>query len=75
MIADLRGDQAANLAAEIGAESAAVDVADQEQIARLLEATKSKYGSLDFVINNAGISAGGEPLDIRWEDGETQPSG
>jgi NAD(P)-dependent dehydrogenase (short-subunit alcohol dehydrogenase family) len=70
VVADLRGDQAAKVAAGIGAEAAEVDVADHEQIARLLHATKSKYGSLDIVINNAGISAGGEPLEIPWKSWE-----
>jgi NAD(P)-dependent dehydrogenase (short-subunit alcohol dehydrogenase family) len=68
VIADVRGDKAAQLAASIGAEAAEVDVSDSDQITSLLQATKSKYGSLDLVINNAGISAGGEPLEIPLED-------
>jgi NAD(P)-dependent dehydrogenase (short-subunit alcohol dehydrogenase family) len=70
VIADLRGDQAAKVASEIGAEAAQVDVANRDQITQLLQDTKAKFGSLDLVINNAGVSAGGEPLDIRWEDWE-----
>jgi NAD(P)-dependent dehydrogenase (short-subunit alcohol dehydrogenase family) len=68
VVADVNGDKAAQVAAAIGAEAAEVDVSDSEQITSLLHATKSKYGSLDLVINNAGISAGGEPLEIRLED-------
>lgn len=70
VIADLRGEQAAKVASEIGAEAAEVDVADQGKIAQLLQDIKAKYGSLDLVINNAGVSAGGEPLEISWEDWE-----
>jgi NAD(P)-dependent dehydrogenase (short-subunit alcohol dehydrogenase family) len=68
IIADICGDKAAQTAAATGAEGAEVDVSDPSQIERLLLTTKSKYGSLDLVINNAGVSAGGEPLEIRIED-------
>jgi NAD(P)-dependent dehydrogenase (short-subunit alcohol dehydrogenase family) len=68
VIADIRGDLAAKAAAAIGGEAAEVDVSDSEQLTTLLQTTKSKYGSLDLMINNAGISAGGEPLKIRLED-------
>jgi NAD(P)-dependent dehydrogenase (short-subunit alcohol dehydrogenase family) len=67
IVADLRGDKAAEIAAEIGAESVQVDVANTEQIASVLRAARSRYGSLDLVINNAGISIGGEPLEIPIE--------
>lgn len=70
VVADIRGDMAARLAGEIGAEAAELDVSDPEQIARLLAATRSKYGSLDLVINNAGVTAGGEPWEIPWESWE-----
>ena len=68
VIADIRGDLAAQAAAAIGGEAREVDVSDAEQITNLLRETKSKYGSLDLVINNAGISAHGEPLEIPIDD-------
>jgi NAD(P)-dependent dehydrogenase (short-subunit alcohol dehydrogenase family) len=68
VVADVRGDNAAHVASAIGAEAAEVDVSDSEQITSLLHATKSKYGSLDLVINNAGILVGGESTEIRLED-------
>ncbi|MGB7170893.1 MAG: SDR family NAD(P)-dependent oxidoreductase [Acidobacteriaceae bacterium] len=67
VVADLHGDKAAQIAAEIGAEAAEVDVANWEQVANLLRATKARYGSLDLMVNNAGILIGGEPLEIPVE--------
>lgn len=66
VVADIRGDLAAQVAAGIGAEAAEVDVSDPERITALLKATKAKYGSLDLVINNAGITAGGDSWEIPW---------
>ena len=70
VVADIRGDLARQVAGAVGgeaAEAAEADVSDPRQITELLQATKAKYGSLDLVINNAGISAGGEPWEIPWE--------
>ncbi len=67
VVADICGDLAAQVADAIGAEAAQVDVSDPQQIAELLKATRARYGSLDLVINNAGITAGGMPWDIPWE--------
>lgn len=59
MIADLRGEQAANLAAALRAEgwqvsAAAVDLAQPEAIATLLQQIESTHGRLDVLVHNAG---------------------
>jgi len=68
VVADVRGDKAAEIAEAIGGESAVLDVKVPDEIARTFEAVRAKYGSLDVVINNAGITAGGEPLELSWSD-------
>jgi NAD(P)-dependent dehydrogenase (short-subunit alcohol dehydrogenase family) len=68
VIADLRKDAALRVAQAIDGEAAQVDVTDPDQIAALLHATKTKYGSLNLVINNAGIMVDGESLDVHWKD-------
>jgi NAD(P)-dependent dehydrogenase (short-subunit alcohol dehydrogenase family) len=70
VVADVRGDLAAQVAGQIGAEAAEVDVSDSKQIENLLQATKSKYGALNLVVNNAGILVGGESLEIEVKDWE-----
>lgn len=69
VVADIRGDKAAQVADAIGAEAAEVDVSDSEQITSLLQATKLKYGSLNLVINNAGILRGGNRRRFRLKTG------
>ncbi|GLZ87505.1 hypothetical protein Pres01_35560 [Metapseudomonas resinovorans] len=59
MIADLRGEQAANLAAALRAEgwqvsAAAVDLTQPEAIATLLQQIESTHGRLDVLVHNAG---------------------
>lgn len=59
MIADLRGEQAANLAATLRTEgrqvsSAAVDLAQPEAIASLMQQLESTHGRLDVLVHNAG---------------------
>lgn len=68
IVADVRGDKAAEVAEAIGGESVVLDVKVPDEIAQTFEAVKAKYGSLDVVINNAGITAGGEPLELAWKD-------
>ena len=49
----------------------ACDVSDQQQVERLLEATLHEFGSLDVLVNNAGIMDNFMPLDkvtdVLWE--------
>lgn len=68
IVVDVQGEKAAQVALEIGGEPAQVDVTNAEQISDLLRSVKSKYGTLDLVINNAGILIVGEALEIPLED-------
>jgi NAD(P)-dependent dehydrogenase (short-subunit alcohol dehydrogenase family) len=55
-----RCEQAANQLGQIGVQSLALgcDVRTQEQIHAVVEATISKFGRIDILINNAGVSWG-----------------
>jgi NAD(P)-dependent dehydrogenase (short-subunit alcohol dehydrogenase family) len=54
---DTDGEAAERAAAEVGAGaiSGAVDVTDEDAVAGAVEAVLDAYGSIDFLINNAGI--------------------
>ncbi len=59
MIADLAGEAAELLATELGTSTDAcqLDVTDHEAVEALMASTVDRFGSLDIVFNNAGISA------------------
>jgi NAD(P)-dependent dehydrogenase (short-subunit alcohol dehydrogenase family) len=64
-----RGDAAAATAAELaraGHEAHAVraDVADEQAVSRLLDATLERFGRLDALINNAGVNHAGGVLEL-----------
>jgi meso-butanediol dehydrogenase / (S,S)-butanediol dehydrogenase / diacetyl reductase len=65
VVADVDLDQARRTAAEIGAGAIAVacDVADGPSVERAVEAALGRFGRVDAVHNNAGISAPSKPLD------------
>jgi NAD(P)-dependent dehydrogenase (short-subunit alcohol dehydrogenase family) len=44
------------------------DVTDPKQVAALFTATKDKFGRLDVLFNNAGVSRGGSIEDVSVED-------
>jgi NAD(P)-dependent dehydrogenase (short-subunit alcohol dehydrogenase family) len=53
-----------------GVEQVHLDVTDSAALGALLDQVRLQHGSLDLIINNAGISVDGEPLDIpdsAWE--------
>ena len=56
------------LATETGAEFRRLSVADLIGFQQLVASVRDSYGSLDLIINNAGISAGGESLELPLED-------
>ncbi|HET8851216.1 MAG TPA: SDR family oxidoreductase [Ktedonobacteraceae bacterium] len=41
-----------------------VDVANEADVARLVESTVAEYGHLDYMFNNAGIAIGGDARDL-----------
>jgi NAD(P)-dependent dehydrogenase (short-subunit alcohol dehydrogenase family) len=41
-----------------------VDVANEVEVAKLIESTVAEYGRVDYMINNAGIAIGGDSRDL-----------
>jgi NAD(P)-dependent dehydrogenase (short-subunit alcohol dehydrogenase family) len=69
VVADIDGDAARQVAGrleEAGAPARAVrvDVANQAEVAQLIDSTVTEYGRVDYVINNAGIAIGGDSRDL-----------
>ncbi|TDK51066.1 SDR family oxidoreductase [Antarcticimicrobium luteum] len=65
MIADINGDAAAEMAAELGAGTIAqtVDVSDAASVQAMAEAALAAFGQLDILVNNAGVTHLPTPLD------------
>ena len=68
MVADIADERAAGVAASIRsaggeAESIRVDVADPDSARAMVEATVSRFGAIDYLVNNAAIF-GGMQLDL-----------
>ncbi len=58
VVTDLDGDRAAAVADEIGGEARQLDVADQHAVAAAVGAVETRYGRVDVLCSNAGISTG-----------------
>jgi NAD(P)-dependent dehydrogenase (short-subunit alcohol dehydrogenase family) len=56
VVADLAVDAGEALAQELGGLFVSVNVADEESVQAMFDATKAAYGKLDVLFNNAGIS-------------------
>ncbi len=74
VVADIDGDAARAVAgrlAQAGRSAVAVpvDVANQIEVARLIENTVAEYGRVDYMINNAGIAIGGILATFRCSSG------
>ncbi|MEM5501181.1 SDR family oxidoreductase [Ahrensia kielensis] len=65
MIADLNIDLANELAGELGQDARAIktNVADDQSVAAMVEATLEAYGKIDVLVNNAGTTHLPAPLD------------
>jgi NAD(P)-dependent dehydrogenase (short-subunit alcohol dehydrogenase family) len=70
VIADIRADAAAQVAASLGppAHAVACDVADDVQLAKLIEAAVARFGRLDGLVNNAGVNFAKPFLETTPED-------
>ena len=72
VVADIDGDAARQIAGrleESGAPAVAVrvDVADEAEVAQLIERTVAEFGRIDYMINNAGIAIGGDSRDLSMQ--------
>jgi NAD(P)-dependent dehydrogenase (short-subunit alcohol dehydrogenase family) len=56
-ILDIRGDEAAEVAKEIGGAAFKCDTTDEAQIAAAFKGVQERFGGLDILVNNAGIIA------------------
>ena len=69
VVADIDGDGAARVASEIGGTPARCNVADENEIERLVQQVESTHGRIDLFCSNAGIAVGGGPeaADSDWQ--------
>jgi NAD(P)-dependent dehydrogenase (short-subunit alcohol dehydrogenase family) len=73
VVADLQGDQAERVAADIGGTGVALDVRDEQAIIDLVARVEADHGPVDLFVSNAGVvTAGGveesnELLQLMWE--------
>jgi NAD(P)-dependent dehydrogenase (short-subunit alcohol dehydrogenase family) len=72
VVADIDDAAAHQVAARLeqsGAPALAVqvDVANEAEVARLIESAVAEYGRVDYMINNAGIAIGGDSRDLSME--------
>ena len=69
VVADINGDDADRVATALAgdggrAQARRVDVADEQDVRRLVEETATAHGRLDYLFNNAGIAIGGDARDL-----------
>jgi len=66
VVADIDGASAERVACDIGAKAVAakVDVRDAAAVQGLVDDTVAAHGTLDLIVNNAGIGVGGDVLEL-----------
>lgn len=69
IVADLNQDAGRRTAAEIGGDFVPLDVGDEAEVGRTVKGLVSRFGGLDFAVNNAGILG---PLKPLWEYSESE---
>lgn len=64
VVADIRGDEAKRVASNLGANASAFtcDVSKEADIKALVDYTVKTFGTLDIVVNNAGVTHNNKPL-------------
>ncbi len=68
LLADIDGERLAATAAELGQEGIVVDVARKTEIARLFARVAERWGGIDVLVNNAGVTHAAELDDLTEED-------
>ena len=63
MVADLNGDLAAQVAAEVGGVAQVVDVSSAASVTAMAEAVSSQWGGVDIIVNNAGVTHLPKPME------------
>jgi NAD(P)-dependent dehydrogenase (short-subunit alcohol dehydrogenase family) len=68
VVADVNGDAARSVAAEIGGTAIDADVSREADVARLVEETIARHGAIDLFCSNAGIAVNGDETtpDAEW---------
>ncbi len=72
VVADIDGDAGREVARRLehsggSAVAVRVDVANEGEVAQLIERTVARYGRVDYMINNAGIAIGGDSRDLSMQ--------
>lgn len=68
LLADIDADRLAATAAELGHEGFVCDVAQKAEITRLFDRVAERWGGLDVLVNNAGITHAAELDELTEED-------
>ncbi len=67
VVADINGDDAQRVAAEVGGKAVVCDVGSEADVNALVAEAESAYGPVDLFFSNAGIGTGGSPLETPIE--------
>jgi len=68
ILIDIDSERLAKLAEELGAEAVVADVTNEEQVANAIKSTVDKFGSLEILVNNAGINRDGLAIRMKPEE-------
>jgi NADP-dependent 3-hydroxy acid dehydrogenase YdfG len=69
VLAARRGDRLAALSAELGdALAVTADVTKPEDVEQLVRASRERYGRIDALVNNAGVSLAGNVAEVPLDD-------
>lgn len=68
MVADVNGDAAAGIAAQIGGVAHQVDVSLDASVGAMARAALTRWGQIDILVNNAGITHLPQPMEEVPED-------
>lgn len=63
MIADINGDAASAMAAELGQFAQQTDVSANESVALMIDAAIAMFGAVDILVNNAGVTHHPQPME------------